>query len=70
MFCIAVKEERDLEVLSQQEVAHLGEQYCRRLAFMDDLNIVAVRIKHPGRIIARIVFGTGLRWFLTLSSSC
>jgi len=41
-----------------------------RLAFIDDLNIVAVRIKHPGGIIARIVFGTGLRRFLTLSSSC
>ena len=41
-----------------------------RLAFIDDLNIVAVRIKHPGGIIAGIVFGTGLRWFLTLSSSC
>jgi len=40
-----------------------------RLAFIDDLNIVAVRIKHPGCIIARIVFGTRLRWFLTLSSS-
>ena len=37
---------------------------------MDDLNIVAVRIKHPRRIIAGIVFETGLRWFLTLSSSC
>ena len=37
---------------------------------MDDLNIVAVRIKHPGRIIARIVFETSLRRFLTLSSSC
>ena len=32
-----------------------------RLAFIDDLNIVAVRIKHPGRIIARIVFGPRLR---------
>jgi hypothetical protein len=40
------------------------------LAFVDDLDIVTVRIKHPGRIIARIVFGTSLRWFLTLSSSC
>src|SRR6266481_7704062 len=40
------------------------------LAFIDDLDIVAVRIEHPGGIIARIVFGTGLRWFLTLSSSC
>ena len=32
--------------------------FFRRLAFIDDLNIVAVRIKHPGRIIARIVFET------------
>jgi hypothetical protein len=31
------------------------------LAFIDDLNIVAVRIKHPSRIIARIVFETSLR---------
>jgi hypothetical protein len=31
------------------------------LAFIDDLNIVAVRIKHPGRIIAGIVFETSLR---------
>jgi hypothetical protein len=35
--------------------------FCWRLAFIDDLNIVAVRIKHPGRIIARIVFETNLR---------
>jgi hypothetical protein len=41
-----------------------------RLAFIDDLNIVAVWIENPGGIIARIVFGTGLRWLLTLSSSC
>jgi len=27
------------------------------LAFIDGLNVVTVRIKHPGRIIARIVFG-------------
>jgi len=32
-----------------------------RLAFMNDLDIVAVRIKHPCRIIARIVFGPSLR---------
>ena len=32
-----------------------------RLAFIDDLNVVTVRIKHPGRIIARIVFGPSLR---------
>src|SRR5258707_9251671 len=31
------------------------------LAFIDDLNIMAVRIKHPGRIIARVVFETSLR---------
>jgi hypothetical protein len=36
-------------------------KFFRRLAFIDDLNIVAVRIKHPGRIVARIVFETGLR---------
>jgi hypothetical protein len=31
------------------------------LAFIVDLNIMAVRIKHPGRIIAGIVFETSLR---------
>jgi hypothetical protein len=31
------------------------------LAIADDLDIVAVRIKHPGRIIARIVFEPSLR---------
>ena len=31
------------------------------LAFIDDLNIVAVRIKHPSGIIAGIVFETSLR---------
>jgi hypothetical protein len=31
------------------------------LAFIYDLNIVAVGIKHPGRIIAGIVFETSLR---------
>ena len=35
---------------------------------MNDLNIVAVRIEHPGRIIARIVFGPSLRGFLALAS--
>jgi hypothetical protein len=35
---------------------------CLRLAFIDGLHIVAVRIKHPGCIIARIVFETSLRW--------
>src|ERR1700730_4828047 len=39
------------------------------LAFMNDLDIVAVRIEHPCRIIARIVFGPSLRCFLTLASS-
>src|SRR6266404_52142 len=49
----------------------IGLQGCATgLAFIDDLDVVAVRIKHPGGIIARIVFGTRLRWFLTLSSSC
>src|SRR5206468_2699743 len=38
------------------------------LAFMNDLDIVAVRIEHPGRIIARIVFGPSLRCFLALAS--
>src|SRR6266850_8536827 len=38
------------------------------LAFMNDLDIVAVRIEHPCRIIARIVFGPGLRCFLALAS--
>src|ERR1700720_3316093 len=36
---------------------------------MNDLDIVAVRIEHPCRIIARIVFGPGLRSFLALASS-
>jgi hypothetical protein len=31
------------------------------LALMNDLDIVAVRIEHPCRIIARIVFGPSLR---------
>ncbi len=31
------------------------------LAFMNDLDIVAVRIEHPCRVIARIVFGPRLR---------
>jgi hypothetical protein len=31
------------------------------LAFMNDLDIVAVRIEHPCRIIAGIVFGPSLR---------
>ncbi len=35
---------------------------------MNDLNVVAVRIEHPGRIIARIVFGPSLRGFLALAS--
>src|SRR5712691_9662284 len=38
------------------------------LAFMNDLDIVAVRIEHPCRIIARIVFGPSLRCFLALAS--
>ena len=35
---------------------------------MNDLDIVAVRIEHPGRIIARIVFEPSLRCFLALPS--
>ena len=35
---------------------------------MNDLDIVAVRIEHPCRIIARIVFGPSLRCFLALAS--
>ena len=35
---------------------------------MNDLDIVAVRIEHPGRIIARIVFEPSLRCFLALGS--
>jgi len=35
---------------------------------MNDLNVVAVWIEHPGRIIARIVFGPSLRGFLALAS--
>ena len=38
------------------------------LAFMNDLDIVAVRIEHPRRIIARIVFGPSSRCFLALGS--
>src|SRR5258706_5024646 len=38
------------------------------LAFVDDLDIVAVRIEHPCRIIARIVFGPSLRCFLAFAS--
>src|SRR5216684_7814907 len=37
-------------------------------AFVNDLDIVAVRIEHPCRIIARIVFGPSLRCFLALAS--
>src|ERR1700689_426860 len=35
---------------------------------MNDLDIVAVWIEHPCRIVARIVFGTSLRRFLALAS--
>jgi hypothetical protein len=35
---------------------------------MNDLDIVAVRIEHPCRIIARIVFEPSLRRFLALAS--
>ena len=35
---------------------------------MNDLDIVTVRIEHPCRIIARIVFGPSLRCFLALAS--
>ncbi len=35
---------------------------------MNDLNVVPVRIEHPGRIIARIVFRPSLRGFLALAS--
>jgi len=35
---------------------------------VNDLDIVAVRIEHPGRIMARIVFGPSLRCFLALPS--
>ncbi len=38
------------------------------LAFVNDLDIVAVRIDHPCGIIARIVFGPSLRCFLALPS--
>src|SRR6266851_519060 len=38
------------------------------LAFMNDLDVVAVRIEHPCRIIARIVLGPSLRCFLALAS--
>src|SRR5258708_19844202 len=35
---------------------------------MNDLDIVAVRIEHPCRIVAGIVFGPSLRCFLALAS--
>jgi hypothetical protein len=35
---------------------------------VNDLDIVAVRIEHPGRIIARIVFEPSLRCFLAPAS--
>ena len=35
---------------------------------MNDLDIVAVRIEHPCRIIARIIFGPRLRCCLALTS--
>ncbi len=35
---------------------------------MDDLDIVAVRVEHPCRIVARIVFEARLRCFLALAS--
>ena len=38
------------------------------LAFMNDLDIVAVRIEHPCRIVARIIFGPRLRCCLALTS--
>src|SRR5580704_4567504 len=38
------------------------------LAFMNDLDIMAVGIEHPCRVIAWIVFGPSLRWFLALPS--
>src|SRR5580693_8233863 len=38
------------------------------LAFMNDLDIVAVGIEHPCRIIAGIVFKPGLRCLLALAS--
>src|SRR5271155_4200493 len=38
------------------------------LAFMDDLDVVAVRIKHPCRVIAWIVFGPNLGRFQALAS--
>jgi hypothetical protein len=38
------------------------------LAFVNDLDIVAVRIEHPCRIIARIVFEPSLRCVLALAS--
>lgn len=37
-------------------------------AFVNDLDIVAVGIEHPCCVIARVVFGSGLRWFLALAS--
>src|ERR1700736_152614 len=38
-------------------------------AFMNDLDVVAVRIEHPCRVIARIVFRPSLRCFLAFASS-
>src|SRR5260370_42021638 len=39
-----------------------------RLAFVNDLDIVAVRIEHPCRIVAGIVFEPSLRCALALAS--
>jgi len=36
---------------------------------VDDFDIVAVRVEHPGRIVAGIVFEPCLRWALALASS-
>jgi hypothetical protein len=31
------------------------------LAFVNDLDVVAVRIEHPSRVVARVVFGPSAR---------
>src|SRR5882672_11154024 len=48
------------ELYSSLQAKSRERQVEHRLAFIDDLDVVAVWIEHPGGIIAGIVFGTGL----------
>ena len=51
--CARIEEARVASPISKMKI--------NLLALMNDLDIVAVRIEHPCRIIARIVFGPSLR---------